>query len=291
MDFPYGEIVEPPKDFVPPEQWEEYRVAETLPDFARAEKVGQNPVGVRWGVWPLTFEEYVSDIEPDLSLSDPEGTARNRLIIWRRLNRRDNPKGWRRLPSRTQRVVGFFRLYPNETYTSRWSESARRSLRKWQEIEGCGAYSIERIDIEEFETGYLLSTIDKNVRKSLLSLFKRKIKSDTEGDFVIWGVRDKSAGTVVSGICVINSIRHKSSIYYCGFITEEAEKTHGMVGLMNRWFQESRNKKFDYLHFGPSWAPGNPASWKGFSLFKAKFGLSYIHYTQTLVRIMRGKFF
>ncbi len=83
----------------------------------------------------------------------------------------------------------------------------------------------------------------------------------------------------------------RGSYYISGFIVKDAEHDPVMVGLMDNWFKTSLEKNIAFLHFGGFWAPGNPQNWKGYSQFKAKFGLSYIAFPPTLFRFLPGKLF
>ena len=289
MKNAYGEVVtKAPEGFIPYHQWPEYDLPSDAPPFLGPRLVGKNPVGMYRRIWPIVIEEYISDKEPVLSDSDPENISLNRVLLWQRLFREDIPRGWRALSKRSPQLEGFADLNTKD-YTARWSESARRYRRKWhKEFLGNG-YTIERISLEEFLKSYMQSPIKKETKSMYEEMSKRKLKKGAGLD--IWAVRHTGSGEIAAGMVYITSPSCKASYYLCGFILEKYRDTPAMVGLVDAWYERSIKNGIRFLHFGRFWQKGDPEDWKGFSLFKSKFGLNYISYPTALWRFKKGRLF
>ncbi len=289
----YGETVtQLPDGFVPYQQWSEHNACADVPPFMHPEQVGTSPIGRRWGLWPIMFEEYVSDTEPDLSVSDPQCKANNRIILWRRLTRNDIPKGWHQ-PSRTSsKLEGFFELRPDEEYWKKWSKSARYDRRRWHTELLNKKYIIESITIEEFEQTYTKSSIAQKIGKDIFYILKRKALDKNTAQYVeLFGIRVIKTGEVIACMGIIHSPTRNASYYQAGCIRDTTMSEPIMLGLIDHWFAHEVTRSTRFLHAGYSWQKGETKSWKGFSQFKAKFGLCYIACSPLLVRFMRGKLF
>jgi hypothetical protein len=291
-DFPYGEIVtELPANYAPPEMWPEYEAVAMPRTICKREKVGINPEGIRWSLWPITFEEYVGDQEPDLAAASG-ALARNRLVMWKRLSRTDAPKGWRLLSRQPWRVDGFFELHAGEDYKTKWQKQARRDLRMWQEHYCDKGYAIEAVSLEEYVDAYKKSTVNKRVGRDALDILLRKYAVPlARKNMTLWGVRNTRSGQLVAGISPRHSPTFGSSTYEAPFILPEAKKIYAMTALIDHWFAEAREHSSSLLVFNSFWQPGEPRSWKAFSLFKSHFGPKYVAYPPTLWRFVRGKIF
>jgi len=57
-----------------------------------------------------------------------------------------------------------------------------------------------------------------------------------------------------------------------------------MTGLFDHWFKDSLAQNTAFIDFGNFWKKGDPRSWKGFSIFKAKFGPTYFFYKPKLYK-------
>ena len=198
------------------------------------------------------------------------------------------PKGWHVLSRKTPQVDGFAKLGA-ENYFETWSESARRYRRKWRDEFLDKTYSIEQISPKEFDSGYMQSSVGKKLKRLFPDLVARKLAAGVAVE--LWGARHKDSGEIVAGVATITSPTHRASYYLCGFILEKYADAPVMVGLMDHWYRRGLEANLQYLHFGRFWQKGDPKEWKGFSEFKSKFGLEYIAYPPTLVRLARGKLF
>lgn len=291
MEFGYKPVLtQLPDGYVPREQWPEYDLASDAPNFLGPRLVGKKPKGMYRRLWPIVVEEYISNDEPVLEDSDPQGIALNRMLIWQRPTRSDVPKGWWTMSKETTRLDGFAHLKEAD-YWKGWSESARRYRRKWFAEHSNTTHTIELVSYGEFEAAYKKSSVWKVVKRVLLDIIKRKLSSPAAPHVELWGARSVHSGNVVAGMATLTSPSCKGSYYISGFITPEGEADPVMIGLMDNWFSLSLSRGIAFLHFGGFWIPGNPKNWKGFSIFKQKFGLSYIAWQPALFRFRKGKLF
>lgn len=292
MDFPYGEIVtDIPAEIVVPEAWPEFGAIAHAAPLCKRELLDVHPRGVRWSLWPLTFEEYYSDTEPDITASQHMPLAYNRVALWRRLKRTDIPKGWLCTSRKTERIDGFYQLDPARDFVKDWNRNAKRNLREWQHKSQDKKYRIEEISLDEFGAAFAQSTVAKKIGSSYLEMAKRKQQvPEVKNNSQILGVRELNTGTIIAGNINIYSPTYGMSSREFPFILTQAQGVHASVGLVHHWFEESlrRNLKFVYTtHF---WYPGKPKSWKNFSRFKSQFGYKYIVHPPVLWRFVRGKF-
>jgi hypothetical protein len=286
----YGEVItQAPNGFVPYHQWPEYGLAADVPLFLKPRVTGKDPVGMYRRFWPIVIEEYISDKEPVLKDSDPEGIAANRMIIWQRLFRTDAPpQGWRVYGHKPMQLEGFA-IVDDANYQARWSESARRYARKWDAQYVGKEFTIEDITEEEFLSHYKHSDIKPYIRKIYAEMVARKRASGAHIRFI--GARHLASKDIAAAMAVIDSPTHSGSHYLCGFIKKQYEDVPAMVGLMDAWYAQCLERGIRFLHFGRFWQEGDPYEWKGFSLFKAKFGLHYISYPPALWQFVRGRLF
>ncbi len=287
-EFPYGKFVHAlPEGLVHREQWPEYLVPSDTPEFMHPHKVGTIPAGKRWGIWPLIFERYISDIEPNFSGATAEAKRTFTIIIWRRPSRTDVPKGWYRFSKKPSYLDGFADLSTLHPYYSSWDTSTKRYRNKWIRELKDTIYRIEQISYKEFEQEYLKSSVSKKAGRFQLDILSRMLGNDFNKKFVtLWGARHVASGELRAGMAVVDSPTYASSYYQAGFICPSAGHDPLMIGLMDHWYQHAAAKGIRYLLFGGFWHPGkDPKIWKGYSAFKAKFGLSYILYTPELFRI------
>lgn len=279
-----------PEGYIPREQWPEYDLPSEAPKFLGPRLVGKKPKGMYRRLWPIVVEEYISDEEPVLEDSDPQGIALNRVLIWQRITRTDTPQKWWATSKEVKRLEGFAEIKEKE-YWKQWSESARRYRRKWLGEHFNITYTLEQISYEEFEAAYKKSSVWKVVKTILLDVIKRKLCSPAASHVELWGARSIKTGRIVAGMATLTSPSCRGSYYISGFIMPEGENDPVMVGLMDNWFSRSHSRNIIFLHFGGFWIPGNPENWKGFSIFKQKFGLSYLAYPAPVFRFKKGRLF
>ena len=293
MNFLYGNIVTPPVGFAPPQAWPEYGAVSDPPAICRREEVGtpESP-GTRWSLWPIVFEEYIGDTEPDLVQSKKGALAYNRIIRWKRILRGDAPRGWRAFSKKTWAVDGFFPLPENGEYLPFWKKNARRDLGIWKKQFSEQTHTIEPITLAEYAEAYRRSIIARKVNQDRLHDLIRKLELPiVQKNTVLWGVKNIQTKEIVAGTAIIHSPTFKSSTHYAPFITPEGAKVYAATALMDHWFAEGVRRKEKFLVTANFWYQGQPKSWKGFSEFKSHFGWQYAAYPPILVRIVGGKFF
>lgn len=293
MDFPYGTLITtPPPGFMPPEAWPEYETLALPRPPSKREAVGKNPPGIRWSVWPICFEEYTSDLEPNLADSEHGSLAYNRAIAWNRVARTDTPPGWRAYSKQSWRIDGFAELKPGEDYRAAWHAQARRNLRLWEKRHQGQTHRIEPISMEEYRAAYSRSTVKQKIGNDPLNILERKqaIMRNIEHRKT-WGVRNLNTGEIIAGFSLCHSPTFKSSAYESPFILPEARHTFAMTALIDHWYQESVRRETRYQVYNSFWQPGSPRDWKNFSAFKAQFSPTCIAYPPTLWRFKGGKFF
>jgi len=260
--------------------------------ICKREEVGTAPRGIRWSLWPLTFEQYVTDQEPDTEAAKIGNLARMRFVMWKRLHPGPAPKGWRALSKRPWRVDGFVELAVGEDYKKGWQKQARRDLRLWEEKFSNKTHRIESVSWEEYRAAYAKSTVQKNIGSDAIEALERKHATQIgRQHMALWAVRNLETGTIVAGISPRYSPALKRATYECPFILPEAKQLYAMTALLDHWFRESAKAGMTLLVFNSFWQPGEPKSWKAFSLFKSHFGPSYVAYPPTLWKFVGGKFF
>ena len=275
--------METPSNFVPHEMWPEYDWLANPPDICAKEHVPKNPCGIRWSLWPFTFEEHIGDQEPDVATG---GTlARPRLVSWKRVRRTDIPKGWHS-GKHPWRVDAYHALLPD--YASRWNKSSRRDLRLWRQNFLNKTHRIEQISWDEYSRAYKKSLVVKRIGTDQLASLGRKI--GPEGP-ELWGVRNIQSQEIVAGTAMHYSPTHKSSMREGPFILPEARDCFAMTGLMDHWFAHSLERDIELQVFSYFAHAGTHKSWEGFSAFKRQFGITEVAYPPVLWRFVWGKIF
>lgn len=290
MRFIYGDLLPHlPEGFVPPEEWPEYgNVADPAGICAR-EEVGAAPRGIRWALWPLCFEEYTGDAEPDMAASRKGRLARARMVMWHRIRRNEIPKGWRAFSRVSWRVDGVRALLPDTDVTSGWHKNSRRDLRLWKE-KFSADYALERVTPEEYAAGYRQSLIAKRVDLERLYQLQRRERTSARDHIEYWVVRNR-AGAIAAGTAIIYSPTYQHSAHFAPFITEEGRRIYAATALVEHWFKETQRRGYRFAVSTNFWFDGQPRGWKGFSEFKSHFGFEFVAYPPTLYRFVGGKIF
>ena len=287
MDYQYGpKVTTLPLGFVPYQQWPEYGFEFDAAPGLRSKKVGTHPTGARRSIGPLCVEEYVSDIEPDLSQSDTDHSAPGRMVVWRRLVRTDKPKGWHVFSKRPSRVEGFLEIASTGEYWKSWSKIARHERTLWRAHMSEGSYAIKEISWEDFSAGYTHSTVAQKIGLDLLNATGKKWSARPE-HITFWGAYNTQKNILIAGIATVQSPQHEGSYYQCGFMTAHASETFAMIGLIDHWCTFAQEKNLRFLQLGRFWTRGESSTWKGFSLFKSKFRPAMIAYPPVLLRFKR----
>jgi hypothetical protein len=281
MKFDYGNIVPIPSGFVPPDVWPEYKYLAGMTSIFEKEQIGD---GIRWSLWPFTFEQYFSNNEPVISNS---GTlARNRIVMWKRISLKDKPRGWFQFSNKPDRVDGIKRL--GDDLTEGWNKNARRDMRLWQQHFHNKTYQIIKLPIEEYTDAYTKSLVAGRIGMEQLDNLSRKY-ADSSDHIAFWGVQNIQTKTIVAGIAIIFSPTYKSSTHVAPFITLEGRTVFAQTALVYTWFDESKKRGCPTAVSINFWFPGKPKNWKGFSEFKSHFGFEYVAYPPVLYKFVRGK--
>jgi len=292
MEFLYGTLEEAPKDFCPPEMWPEYSyIAQPVPICAR-EWVGLNPRGIRWSLWPFTFEDYYGDSTPDLQASLIGKLARTRVITWERVHTVPAPRGWVQFSSMPSRVDGVIPLSPGADYTERWHKNARRDLRLFKEGLAEGRYAIVSLSWEVFEQSYKQSLVATRVDLSRLDDVRHRLPyPQTRDNIEFWGIRDAASGAIVAGTGIVYSPTYQSSTHIAPFILAQGRSIYAATGLVDHWLAQTQERGYRYAATLNFWFKGQPKGWKGFSEFKSHFGFMFVAYPPILYKFVVGKIF
>lgn len=273
----------------PPEAWPEFNAITEPTQICKREWVGVQPRGIRWSLWPLCFERYVGDLEPDLSASNLGALHYNRIIIWDRALRADIPKGWFRISKKPWRIDGVHTLQDTADYTQRWNKNARYDLRRWHASVQEQGYRIAEVPLTAYASAYKKSTVWKKIGNGLLrNLIDKYTASESHPHISLWGAYNPS-GELIAGTAALFSPTYHASVYLCPFMLPEAKDVCAMTGLVDHWFKESAQRGFRTQWFTDFWQPGKPKSWKGFSEFKSHFGITRVSYPPELIRFKKGK--
>jgi hypothetical protein len=237
--------------------------------------IGDERTGVSWRVGPVAFEHYTSDEEPSPCLSA------TRILFWQRIFRTDVPPGWRVPPfiSNNHRI-GIASIEKN--YWRRWSQRAQRDRSIWLNKND---WHIEPGTPEAFLAAYPDTDKQRAYRRVTLKRFARRV--DILGDRVrIFFAYKNSSSAPQAGAAMLDLREHGKLFYESAFVLPEAKHELASTGLINHCFAYGLSENIPLFDLGNFWIPGSPASWKGFSAFKAKFGPEYITFARPLARMV-----
>ena len=126
--------------------------------------------------------------------------------------------------------------------------------------------------------------MEKNTRETILNSSERRNASGRLR-MVYQVLKEKETGILVAGLAYESSEESTNSYYSIGFLTSYQEKNPLMIGLIHEWIEKERIKGIHYFNFGLLWKVGDPQSWKGYSIFKKKFGVTMLALPPSLIRI------
>lgn len=235
--------------------------------------------GSRWKHGPLWFEGYTSDIEPRPATDGPR-----RVVIWQPVSRRDNPRGWRRSwVQMNPNLTGFADLAEAVPYWSIWSSHAQRHRKRWlaQQL-----FEIREVPAQEFMDVYRSRAAQLHLKDFHTWLLDRKIRKHA-GLMVFLGAFDPS-GKMMAGFAALDIPEDNQSYHVASFIRREARQTSVGTGLVDAWFRRCLSKGFRFADFDLFWTPSDPWSWRGFSRFKAQFGVTFVRYPKPLFKFAGG---
>jgi hypothetical protein len=272
------------KGYAPVRQWPELNTIESMPAFSHPTKLENG--GVYWRLWPFSFEDYRTEHEPDVRDLPQDLRMPVRIIMWQRKNGVRAPQGWFGFSDRPFLKVGFVPVEPG--YSKQWSETSLRELKRWRRLLAAKRYTCRRITYEEFSDGYLKSTLPLLLRQSMLYEVKVRMRN-SKTPVTFFGAERISDGKIVAGLAVMESPELGISYYLAGFFKKQVQDEPVMAGLFDFWFQDGIARGLKFIDFGNFWKPGDESSWKGFSMFKAKFNPLYFFYPAKLYKFRWGK--
>jgi len=236
-----------------------------------------------------------TDSEPNLNLIKSAG-CRHGVIFWSPWEKKIAPRPWMRsLVPLHQKGNGFSLLAPN--YQEKWSQMARRNLKKFQAF----GVEIKLASEESFAGGIKYSTLRPSLRNAFPEMIKRMNKNSIE--FFTAQIPAMNAGQkdgkILGGLAVVNygpapaHLRGSSytnlqnsyesyenlgfsklgriSAHFVAYLTKDGQKYQAGVGLIDWWYKYALEKNIKYLNFGHIRQRGEPHSWQGYSDFKRKF--------------------
>ncbi|HTK05328.1 MAG TPA: hypothetical protein VL500_07100 [Candidatus Eisenbacteria bacterium] len=265
-----------PEGYVPYRACPEYfrREAAVMPGMSLVGK--EKAWGVGWRHGPFRFEKYVGDSEPG---RDPSGPLR--LVIWQRLTRGDVPPGWMAGPMDMGfRMTGFVEA-ENSSERS-WSSHARRHASHWRKLVAAGEREIVELSLDDYLAAHAKADLDAYVKLSYPGLVRDKAAAHG-ARFRLIGSR-RTGGPIDAGLAFLHVPEAGQSLHVAAFISGAAKQDSAATGLVLRWFEECRNEGIAIMDFGFFWAPGDPRDWKGFSMFKSRFGVRPLRYPRPLFR-------
>lgn len=233
--------------------------------------------GVTWHYGPFHFERYVGDAEPAYTQEGPF-----RLATWQRIERKDQPHGWREtgLVMATSRT-GFSTLSGSPDYAKTWSTHAQRHRKTWLKKTD---WEIVTISMEDYLAAFKRAKMDLFLKFMFTNLLKQKVKGHGELVHIVGARITTPNSPIEAGFAFVHVPETRQAIHLVAFHTDVAKAHSVGVGLMDYWHQWALAANVRFLEFGMFWTPGEPNSWKGFSQFKSQFGLQFHDYPRPLMR-------
>lgn len=232
--------------------------------------------GARWHHGPFHFEKFVGDAVPQ---HDPTGPLR--LCIWQPVTRTDRPAGWYRgTQGMSLRMTGFAKVEALEN--GEWSPHAKRHLAKFKKLVASGEREIEETSLKEYLAAYAKADQDRTMKAFFPYILREKARMHGNRFHLL--VSRRKNGPIDAGLAYVHIPEAHQSNHVSAFMSGKGKTDSASTGLVARWFDECREQQVPYLDFGCFWAPRDPRDWKGFSRFKAQFGVRLIKYPTPMVR-------
>lgn len=215
-------------------------------------------------IQPLAFGLGVvtamhTDFGPSVEEIKRASRLKHGLIIWSTWKRTFVNKPWRRnlLPPLHQKGNGFSVV--DENYKKKWSETARRDLKKAINSPA-RVYDVTK---EEF-----IDALNKSIlSKSLKNIFSQMLERLSGATIEFWAAKD--GGKPLGGLAVMNY--GNISAHLVAFMTENGRSSHVGTLLIDYWNKYALKNNIKYLNFGHIRQQGEPRAWQGYSDFKRKF--------------------
>ncbi len=270
-----------PPDFVHNFQIRDYLSSE-FSENTNATIIGEEGcIGRSWSFGPIHFERYDSDKEPVITKA-----SYARIIFWRPFTKTDIPDGWKRdwTASELIKQIGFAHISKNKDYFADWERNAKCDRNKWFNRK---EFEIVEVDYETFLREYPQDGNYKKIRAFTLGNVKRKIKFF--GPAVhFFAARSIVGGKIGAMVALIDMSSFNKAYYLTAFVKPDVAHCLVATGLVDHCFRFCVDRNISFLDFGCFWTPGSMSSWKGFSRFKQKFGVTLLRYPHTLWRFVRS---
>lgn len=268
--------------FLMREMWPDYNLLQSIVPAMKPVAQGE---WIEYGFWPMIIQVYQGDTRPGI------GNKRYltpRILAWDRIqqNSKADTSGWLSVGKSSRKLYGFLEIR-DDKYIYKWNDTARYGLRKWQSVYKC-QYDIIEVSFAKFSVLYKQSEtyllMDKNTRdNAVTSSEKRNVSGRLRMIYLL--LKEKDTGISSAGLAYESSQESTNTYYSIGFLKSYQEKTPLMIGLIHEWIERERIKGMHYFNFGAFWKEGDPKSWKGYSFFKKKFGVTMIELPPSLIRI------
>lgn len=150
-----------------------------------------------------------------------------------------------------------------------WSTHAKRHLKSFEKA----GVTLRLGRFDELKKPYSKSKISRAMRQSLYRLTERHVKDHGETIDVL--IAETKEDGILAAFVAGNCAEAKTSIYLLGFYLDGGKKTYAMTGLVNWWFERSREKGLALCNFGDMCGP-KPLPFSddlGYSIFKTHFGI------------------
>ncbi len=277
-----GTIGDPlPAGFVHSLQIREYLAGEFSED-SRTEIIGnEGCIGRSWKFGPIHFEQYNSDEEPAIT-----PVTYLRIIFWHPFTRTDIPKGWHRdwFDASMVGQIGFARV-KGPAYWENWENDAKRNRNRW--LNQQNEFEIVSLDYQTFVHEYPKKGVYKKIRGFALGNLERKLKQFGR-DIHFFAARNKASGVIGAMVAMIDLRQYNKAYYLTAFVKPEMAHARLAVGLIDYCFKFCLKNNIEFFDFGAYFVPSSPASWKGFSYFKQKFGVTLVRYPRPLWKFVRS---
>lgn len=198
-----------------------------------------------------------TDIEPDI-LTIKKAGFHHGIILWTPWKLRFVPAGWYKSFTSSHAKGNGFSVV-TEDYKTKWSETARRDLKK---------FGNSSVVIEEGSEDYFLNGVKKSASGRSVRWVSRELVKNMEGEKITFWITKKD-GKILGGLATVDY--DNISYNLASFITPEGTDLSVGTGLIDKWYQYAIADNIKYLNFGYIKEQGEPKSWEGFSNFKKKF--------------------
>ncbi|MEK7498755.1 MAG: hypothetical protein AAB611_02780 [Patescibacteria group bacterium] len=235
--------------------------------------------GRTWRHGPIHFELYVSDKDPIIAPA-----PYFRILLWQPITKLKIPNKWHRLWFSTEisRQIGFAHI-TNHYYWKTWTKNAQRDRAIWLNNK---EFEIITSDYATFLKEYPSEGIYKTIRRIVLNILKNKM--DRFGPSIhFFAAQHKTDKKIGAMVALIEFSNPRKAFYLSAFVKPEWQQSLCSTGLIDHCFSFCLNNNIEFLDFGSFWAPESPSSWKGFSRFKQKFGVTLLRYPPMLWRFVK----